>query len=96
MITYNELNLDNNESGMTFSGTYGPKTEIKYKFEDGDSVTLKQGDSVINVINVNKQEDQTYKGTVKEVCPCNSLESEGVLEEVEIISKLENILTCSK
>ncbi|MCI5128810.1 MAG: hypothetical protein D3907_10005 [Candidatus Electrothrix sp. AUS3] len=96
MITYNELNLDNNNFGITFSGTYGPGTEIKNKFKDGDSVTLKQDDIEIDVINVTKQEDRTYKGVVKDMRPCNSLENEGVREGVEIIFQYENIFTCSK
>ncbi|MCI5119406.1 MAG: hypothetical protein D3913_16010 [Candidatus Electrothrix sp. LOE1_4_5] len=97
MITYKEPNLDKNKFGITFSGTYGPGTEIKNKFEDGDSVTLKKQDNIeIDVINVTKQEDQTYKGLVKDVRPCNSLENEDIRKGVEIIFQYENIFTCSK
>ncbi|MCW5213561.1 hypothetical protein VU04_11730 [Desulfobulbus sp. TB] len=84
MITYKEFKLDKKDFGITFSGTYGPETEIKNKFEDSDSVILKQGDIQIDVINVIKQEDQTYKGTVKNVWPCSSLESKSVVEGKKI------------
>jgi hypothetical protein len=96
MITHNELTLDENDNGITFSGTYGPGVKIKYEFEDGDSVTLKKGDIEIEVLKAKKQSDGTYKGTIKYVEPFKALEKEGADEGIEIIFKYKNIFACSR
>ena len=96
MITYNELNLEENSQGIACSGTYGPGVKIKDKFEDGDSVTLRKGDIEIKVIDAKKQDDDTYKGTIQFVAPCKSLEKEGADEGVEIIFQYKNIFVCSR
>lgn len=85
MIKHDELILDENDNGITFTGTYGPGVKIKYEFEDGDSVTLKTGDIEIEVINATKQSDGLYKGTIKYVEPYKALEKEGADEGIEII-----------
>lgn len=95
MITYKELNLDENDSGITFFGSYGPGTVMRYELEDGDSVTLKKGEINIEVIDAKRQEDGTYKGAIKYVEPYKSLEKDGVDEKVEIIFTYKNIFVCS-
>ena len=95
LITYNELNLDENDSRITFSGTYGSGVKINNEFEDGDSVTLKKGDIEIEVLDAKKQEDGKYKGIIKYVKPYKSLEKAGADEGVEIIFKYKNIFECS-
>jgi hypothetical protein len=54
MITAKELELDHNKHGITVVGTYGPKTIIKYDFENGDNVGLSPNNSRKN----KKKEDK--------------------------------------
>jgi len=96
MITAASLNLDSNNSHITFSGSRRTCNTIKYEFSDGDTVCLRKGDIDIDVHDVMRQLEGTLKGVVWNVDPFATLESEGVIEGVSIVFSYHNIFSCSE
>jgi hypothetical protein len=93
MITAKELELDHNKHGITVVGTYGPKTIIKYDFENGDNVGLRKGEIKIEVENVAKEAEGTFTGIIKSINPQKSLEID---DRSEISFTYNNIFVCMK
>lgn len=96
MINVTDLKFDLNKHGITVVGTYGPKTVIKYDFENGDDVSLRKGEIEVEVKSVEKQAGGTFKGIIKNIMPYNSLEAEQISEGTEILFSYTNIFACMK
>jgi hypothetical protein len=84
MIQAKDLQLDLNDSGIFFTGTYQPGQKIQRDIVNGDNATLKKDEIDIEVQNLKRNLDGTYTGVVQYVDPYQALSKEGVEEGVEI------------
>jgi len=95
MITAQELDLDINKNGIVIVGDPTSHQSLQYDVKNGNDVTLKKGDINIEVKDIEKQSDGTFKGIIKYVEPYKALENEGADEGIEIMFSHENIFASS-
>ena len=91
MIQAKDLQLDLNDSGIFFTGTYQPGQKIQRDIVNGDNATLKKDEIDIEVQNLKQNLDGTYTGVVQYLDPYQALSKEGV--EIGFMHK--HIFACS-
>lgn len=94
MITAVILKLDINNAPIRYSSSRGKAKPIKYDFSNGDTVYLKRGNVDIEVRDVEKLSNDSYKGVVYDFMSDSVLESEGVCCGVDIGFSYNNIFFC--
>ena len=94
MINAEDLKLDHNNLGITFTGTSKPGQPLQCEVKDGNSVTLQKGEIDIEVVQIKEQSDSSYHGKIICIEPYESLRKEGVMEGLEITFLKEHIFAC--
>jgi len=69
MINAQDLNFDLNDNGIFISGTHTPGEKLQYSVENGNNVSLKKEEIDIEVENIERSSDGTYKGVIRNVEP---------------------------
>jgi ABC-type iron transport system FetAB ATPase subunit len=96
MIDVKDLNFNLNEKNeIIYSGSVVPGQPIKMEVVEGDSVSLKKGEINIEVENIVKLDESTYKGLVKYVEPYRALVDDNVDDGIEITFSYGHIFVCS-